>query len=87
MSKTVTTTTTGEIAQIERVATSRNGNPTYRVYLTDGRSFLTETDGSVGYSVTNYRPRRGESSTPVVLTIYGKRERITSITRPDGSEI
>ena len=84
MSKTVTTKITGEIAQIDRVATSRNGNPTYRVTLIDGRSYLTETDGSVGYEAANYRPRRGEPS-HVEITLYGKRERIMSITRLDGS--
>ena len=48
-------TITGQIVSVEHAATSRNGNPTYRVTLEDGTSFLTETDGSVGYAATNFR--------------------------------
>ena len=77
-------TTTGDVDTVDHVATSRNGNPTYRVTLTDGRSFLTETDGSVGYAATNYRPRRGQLS-PVVLTM-GARGRVVRMTRPDGGD-
>jgi hypothetical protein len=69
-----------KITQVERVGTSRNGNPTYRIYTTTGDTFLTETDGQIGYAATNYRPRRDEKFTPVKLTLIA-RNRVTDITR------
>ncbi len=68
------------IKTVEHAATSRMGNPTYRVTLDDGRSYLTETDGSIGYAATNYRPRWSQSSEPVTLFING-RGRIVNIER------
>jgi hypothetical protein len=84
-------TVTGHVLTIEHEATSRMGNPTYRVTLTDGRWWLTETNGGVGYAATNYRPRHhwgddDPAARPVILhlrTIRGS-ERITDITREDG---
>lgn len=79
-------TTTGDVATVEHAATSRMGNPTYRVTLTDGRSYLTETDGQVGYKATNYRPH--SLCRPVVhvtLTLTG-RGRIVDMTS-DGVEV
>lgn len=37
------------IDTVEYVTTSKSGNPTYRVFFTDGRVHLTQTDGSIGY--------------------------------------
>ena len=85
MTKRITTTTRGTVESIDHAATSRNGNPTYRVTLTDGRSFLTETDGSVGYAATNYRPDRRHPDAGVALTL-GLRSRVVSIERVDGTE-
>lgn len=74
---------TGDVAQIDYVSTSGNGNPTYRVRLVDGRSWLTETDGQVGYGITNFRPHPLHTPvSPVVLTIRGGR--IIYATRPEG---
>jgi hypothetical protein len=78
-------TVTGDVAQVDHVATSGSGNPTYRVRLVDGRSFLTKTDGGIGYSATNYRPHSlNRPVSPVVLTL--RRGRIIDIKRPDGTE-
>jgi hypothetical protein len=75
-----TTTIRGIVATVEHAATSRNNNPTYRVTLDDGRTFLTETDGSVGYGATNFRPdRQGE---PFVTTLtIGARGRIVRMVK------
>ncbi len=67
----------GEVASVKHVATSRSGNPTYRVTLADGRSWLTETDGAVGYGARNVAPSHGEHHT-VTLTI--RRGRIIYMT-------
>ena len=76
----------GNVASVDHAATSRNGNPTYRVTLTDGRSYLTATDASVGYSATNYRPHSLRLPvSPVVLELDG-RGRVVGMTRPDGSD-
>jgi hypothetical protein len=78
-------TVTGDVAQVDHVATSRSGNPTYRVRLTDGRSYLTATDASVGYGATNYRPHSLRAPvSPVVLTL--ERGRIVGMARPDGTD-
>jgi hypothetical protein len=75
---------TGEVASVEHAATSRNGNPTYRITLASGESLLTATDASCGYSATNYRPRRDEVSS--VLLHLTRGGRIVRITRPDGAD-
>jgi hypothetical protein len=84
-------TVIGHILTIEHETTSRMGNPTYRVTLTDGQWWLTETNGSIGYGATNYRPRHhwGDDDLAreaVVLhlrTVRGQ-DRIWHITREDG---
>ncbi len=43
----------GQIAQVDYVSTTANGNPWYRVRLTDGRSALTGKDAAVNYGITN----------------------------------
>lgn len=78
------TTVSGDVAQVDHVGTSVNGNPTYRIRLADGTSYLTGTDAGVGYAATNYRPRRGIPS-PVVLTLDG-RGRVVGMKRPDGRD-
>ena len=77
-----TTTTTGTIVSVEHAATSRMGNPTYRIKLEDGREFLTETDGQIGYAAQNYAPRRHLDGEPTPATLHlGARGRVWNITR------
>lgn len=65
-----THTVTGNVQSVDHHGTSLYGNPTYRVTLDDGRSYLTQVDGSVGYSVTNFRPHSlRRPVVPVVLTL------------------
>jgi hypothetical protein len=67
-------TKTGNVDTVEHAGTSHMGNPTYRVTFTDGRSYLTETDGSIGYAATNYRPHSlNEPVVTVVATFRGGR--------------
>jgi hypothetical protein len=70
------------IVDVQHVATSRAGNPTYRLTLDDGTSYLTETDGSVGYGARNFLPHHlnGHAPVPVLLTI-GDRGRVVHIGR------
>lgn len=49
MSKTYVKT----IAHLERLNHSRNGNPAYRIYFTDGTVVRTETDASIAYAIGN----------------------------------
>ncbi len=72
MTRAVTTTTTGVVQSVERAGTSRSGNPTYRLTLTDGRQFLTATDSTVGYEATNWAPGRRNAAPAVVLTLNGR---------------
>lgn len=41
------------IAKVERVGTSTNGNPTYTIYFEDHEPARTQTDGSIGYEISN----------------------------------
>ena len=70
---TSTTTIRGVIRSVSHAASSRNGNPTYRITLDDGMSYLTETDGSIGYGATNFRPHSARGSHYVELTMHGQR--------------
>jgi hypothetical protein len=55
-----TTTTTGVIADVQRIPrNSANGNPRYRLILTDGRLLTTGVDSSVAYEITNPEYRGG----------------------------
>src|SRR5665648_1201426 len=75
---TNTTNITGSVASVDHAATSRNGNPTDRVTLTDGRSYLTATDASVGYSATNYRPHSLRLPVSPVVLALARRGRIAT---------
>lgn len=70
-------TIVANIVSIDRVGASRNGNPTYRLTADDGRNWLTQTDGSIGYEADNYRPRRAVVQR-LALTLNG-RGRVTGI--------
>ena len=78
----------GHITRVTREGTSRNGNPTYRVAIRvadavcDG-SFLTQTDGSIGYAADNYRPDSREDGTRQNILHVNGRGRIVNITGPD----
>lgn len=86
MAKTRRWTITGKIARVERYATSTNGNPTYEVALEDGRVYRTETDGQIGYGITNYRPHSMRETREVEITLHGKRERIIAVRYTDDTE-
>lgn len=75
-------TTTGIVAAVELAGASQSGNLTYRITLDDGRTFLTLTDGQVGYAATNYRPSSDQAPREVVLTLDG-RDRVTGISYAD----
>jgi hypothetical protein len=47
--------TTGTIAEVVRQGSSVNGNPRWAVTLDDGRRWLTQVDGQVGYVADNFR--------------------------------
>jgi hypothetical protein len=61
----MTSTTTGIIAHLERLSSSVQGNPRYRVTLEDGRVFTTQSDGQVGYLIGNPEYR----GVPVMLSL------------------
>jgi hypothetical protein len=61
------------ITRIERKGYSNNGNPTYRVFTSDGRSWLTGQDAQVGYAISNYVRRNPEDLRVVELTIRNSR--------------
>lgn len=66
------------IVSTERVGTSTNGNPTYRVHFASGGSALTKTDASVGYGISNSDLR----NVPVIVTT--ERGRVVRVERVDG---
>lgn len=72
----------GSVQSVDHVSASHAGNPTYRVILTDGQSFLTATD--YGIPAGNFRPHSlNLPVSPVVLEI-GARGRIVKMHRPNG---
>lgn len=48
------------IVAAERLNNSVNGNPRYRLALSDGNMYLTQSDAACSYDVDNYR-RSGEA--------------------------
>ena len=48
---------TGIISDLERMPSSKNGNPRYRVVV-GGEMFVTQPDSSLAYSITNYRNKK-----------------------------
>lgn len=61
--------THGTVTDIERAASSRNGNPSWFITLDNGTRYRTETDGAVGYVVGNVSV--GETHT-LTLTRAGR---------------
>lgn len=62
----------GTLHECERMPSSRNGNPRYRLFIgteTSGVSCVTAPDSSLGYTVTNYR---GERVRALIGTHYGR---------------
>lgn len=41
------------ITHVQRIGTSKNGNPRYRLFFLDGGTSETATDASIGYSISN----------------------------------
>lgn len=46
----------GLLSDLERMPSSRNGNPRYRAVI-GGELFVTRPDSSIGYSISNYREK------------------------------
>lgn len=69
---------TGRLERVERLATSRNGNPRYAVTVDAGgtysETYKTGVDASVNYDVPNHKVGRR-----VTLVIEGKRESIVDM--------
>lgn len=42
-----------QIARLDRLTNSVNGNPRYRVHFTDGSSALTQSDAGFCYAINN----------------------------------
>jgi hypothetical protein len=57
----------GVLTHCERMPSSRNGNPRYRLYVA-GFNCRTAVDSSLGYSVTNYL---GKTVRVTIGTHYG----------------
>ena len=45
---------TATIARLERMRSSHNGNPKFRVIFDNGQSYETKTDAMVGYKISEY---------------------------------
>jgi hypothetical protein len=46
-------TETKRVAALHRLTNSRNGNPRYHVYFTDGTDAITSTDHGFVYAINN----------------------------------
>lgn len=68
----------GRLTHVERLPASRLGNPRFRLTLDERETFLTQTDGAVGYAVDNFRVGR-----KVVLTLT-RAGRVSDMTYEDG---
>lgn len=71
-------TVTGRLTSVDRLNSSRNGNPRFTLTLDDTNSYRTIVDGSVGYEVSNYR-----IGTMVTLTL-NRREMVEYMVKADG---
>lgn len=77
------TTARKTITSLARIRSSKNGNPTYSVAFDDGTVALTETDASIGYSITNTELHRVP-----VLVDFNRAGRITDVIAvPDGKKV
>lgn len=47
------------ISQLERLRSSVNGNPRYRIYFTDASMMDTMSDASINYGIKNPEYRNG----------------------------
>lgn len=66
---------TDRITRIERMASSRNGNPRFMVTFADNGSHPTGVDAQVGYGIENPEYRRGQ----VRVWLEGKGQNIVRI--------
>lgn len=66
------------ISRVERLGTSKNGNPYFRAHFTDGTSARTQIDSMVNYSIENSE----NIGVPVLLTLT-KAGRIYGIKKDD----
>lgn len=58
------------ITSTERLGTSRNGNPSWRVHLDNEAVLRTQTDAAIGYEIGN----SAITNVPVDITVNGRNE-------------
>jgi hypothetical protein len=67
------------ITAADRLASSVNGNPRFRLHLSNGETVQTSSDSSVAYDVENFIQRRARFT--YTLTRAGRMDRATVATR------
>jgi hypothetical protein len=69
---------TGRIVRLERMPSSKNGNPRFRVFFAEHGTYPTEVDGSVGYGIGNREYR--DNDVEVTLTAGGNIAHVKVVT-------
>jgi hypothetical protein len=64
-------TITGRLTQVDRLPSSRYGNPRFEVTLDNADTYRTGVDAAVGYEVLNFRIGQ-----QVTLTVQGSRRSV-----------
>jgi hypothetical protein len=82
----MTRTVEGNVVSVDRVGTSRDGNPTYDITMEGGAIYRTSVDASVGYAAPNYRPHRIHCPVSTVVLTLNKNGRVIDMKRPDGTD-
>lgn len=63
-------TTQGRIESLKRLKMSINGNPRFKIFLTDGRVLQTQSDGGINYDIEN--PKFRDVQIEFALTRAGR---------------
>lgn len=79
-------TVTGDVLRIDRAGTSHYGNPSYRITLTNGDSYVTQANAGCGYSAANFRPHSYKRPTVTVTLTLSRAGRITDIRHASGQD-
>lgn len=68
------------IDHTHRLNNSKNGNPRFLIVTADGDEYITQSDGSVGFEISNlsHELRKRNADTPVTATL-SRNGRITAI--------
>lgn len=71
----------GEITEMERLPSSRNGNPRFQ-FIVDGKLFKTAIDASLGYSIQNFHI--GDNVTVEYRLFRGQKQaqRVSGLEKP-----